>query len=89
MAFAEENGYWNYRIVSAYDEKTNERYCQIRSVHYTPDRKIEQWSVHGVAPQGETPEELRVDFDLMLKAFECATLEESDLLNKEKRKELR
>lgn len=55
---------WNYRIVE--DEHGG---LAIHEVHYDDARVVTEWSVNGIAPYGETMQELNTDFNMMQEAF--------------------
>ncbi len=80
---------WNYRVfkknsVSPSGEKSF--YYEIHEVYYKKHiddipsfDDIDYISVDSISPQGETEEELRLDLDIMQKAFNLPTVDFDEL----------
>ena len=64
---------WEYRVVKHTDEDENFVWFAIYEV-YSKDTKID-WTVDRKAPTGRSPDELRSDLNMMLKALDCPILE--------------
>lgn len=70
---------WNYRIVQ--HEPVNKFvgiYFDIAEVYYDDAGNIKNYA-KGVSPQGDTPEELKSDLQMMLEAFDHPILTITDL----------
>ena len=74
--------YWNHRVMkSTHGEET---IYTIREVYYDHDGSIEGWTADAVAPQGETPEELREELARMIACTAQGVLYEAVLEEKNK-----
>lgn len=69
---------WNHRVMRS--EYAGESYHTIREVFYDEDGNIEGWTAEPIAPQGETPEELRDELQRMLACLDRPVLEEDELV---------
>lgn len=63
---------WNYRIIKTTFD-TEDRYA-IHEVYYDTDGNPALHTVEPAAPQGDTLDELRADFDNYRKAFDAPVL---------------
>jgi hypothetical protein len=62
--------HWNYRVIRYDNDEYNvDPYFSIHEVYYHENGEL-SWSVNSIKPQGESPEELRADLELMLKALD-------------------
>lgn len=68
---------WNYRVMRHFDAAGNESYA-VHEVYYTAEGKPSMYSVNGVAPWGETLEELRQEVQRFTVALEKPVLEPGD-----------
>jgi len=75
---------WNYRIIQKLDQTTG-----VHEVYYDEKQRINMWSEQPCLPLGESSDELKKDFELMMKALDKPTLKIEDLLDHHKRKELK
>jgi hypothetical protein len=67
---------WNYRIMRSGEGDLRSYF--ISEVYYGADRPIEAWS-KAIAPIGDTEDQLRADFALMLRALDHPVLIEEEL----------
>ncbi len=65
---------WNYRIIRSFCN--NEEQHAIHEVYYTENGEIDAISADPVKPYGETADDLRLDLERMLKAFDKRVLEQ-------------
>ena len=73
---------WNNRIIHHHDPKGPGHFCdwyEIHEVFYNDNDKVESWTEDGVGPFGNTLEELRSSYDMMVEAFDLPMLEEDEL----------
>ena len=69
---------WNNRIIHHHDAVSQDWY-EIHEVFYDDNDKIESWTEDGVGPFGNTLEELRSSYDMIVEAFELSMLEADEL----------
>ena len=67
---------WNYRVVKKTDSKSKTVWYNIHEVYYSKDGSIDAWSENPISPHGDTPEELKIDLELMMAAFNHPVLTE-------------
>lgn len=60
--------HWNYRILRKVYE--GEEHFSLHEVYYDDDSNPNACSIDPVSPFGETPEELKKDLELMIRAFD-------------------
>jgi hypothetical protein len=83
--------YWNYRIYAkecVSNSGVNYTEYGITEVYYKGD-KIEGYIADFMTPWGESEEDLKLNFDMMKKAFEYPVLTIDDLEPKKKSKKIK
>lgn len=68
---------WNYRVIRHIDAEGNESYM-VHEVYYTPEGRPQMYTVNGVAPYGESLDELRKDVERFAAAVEKPVLTSAD-----------
>ncbi len=71
---------WNYRVIRHKNDQ--EEWFNIHEVYYRNDKPV-SITENSCAPFGSSKEELRADFELMLKAFDKEVLDYSDFDDEE------
>lgn len=79
---------WNYRVVKHTCPVDGFVYFDIREVYYGKNRLVLSslgnrgkglsWTVDSKPPVGDTPDDLKADLNMMLRAFDLPVLEEKD-----------
>jgi hypothetical protein len=64
---------WNFRVVQ------HARHFDIREVYYDSNEEPVGWSEEAHAPVGNTPDDLKLELELMLKAFDYPVIKVEDL----------
>lgn len=72
---------WNHRVMKHDKADGDDDWYQIHEVYYDSKRKPESWTVEGIAPGGNTLEDLR---DELLKMLEATEKEILDYKNESK-----
>ncbi len=73
---------WNNRIIHHHDPKASpsfQDWYTIHEVFYHKDDTIRCWTEDSVAPFGNSLEELRSSYDMMVEAFDLPILEADEL----------
>ena len=68
---------WNHRVVMV--EHPLETYYEIREVYYNEHGEITGFTQDGIAPMGETVDELRSELGRMLTCLDKPILREKDI----------
>ena len=66
---------WNHRVMKRVEFDGDDDWYQIHEVFYDSNRQPESWTVEGIAPGGNTLEELRDELIRMLEATEKEILD--------------
>ncbi len=67
--------HWNHRVMHKLESDGSHSYT-IHEVYYDVDGAVTGWTENGIAPYGETLEELRSDLKRMVKALSKPVLED-------------
>lgn len=66
---------WNYRIVKSKDYAGDD-YFQVHEVYYDDDGKANGCTENAITPGGNSVEELKSTFEMILESFEKEVIEE-------------
>ena len=66
---------WNHRVMKHKEADGDDDWYQIHEVYYNSKRKPKSWTVEGIAPGGNTLEDLRDELLKMLEATEKEILD--------------
>ena len=64
---------WNYRVMK-HKLNESESFYGIHEVYYNRNGKPDGWSKDSITPERESPQELKEDLEMMIKAFDKPVL---------------